>query len=100
MTVGLSYTPVPLIKLGLDHTAGSGINNTNVSLGFSYRLGVPFANQLSPESVDFSRTLAGSRYDLVDRNYDIVLQYRKQDLISLLLSTSDTPYSGKCDCDC
>lgn len=94
VTVGLSYTPVPLIKLGLDHTAGSGINNTNVSLGFSYRLGVPFANQLSPESVDFSRTLAGSRYDLVDRNYDIVLQYRKQDLISLLLSTSDTPYSG------
>ena len=95
VTVGVSYTPVPLIKLGLDHTTGSGINNTNFTLDFSYRLGVPFVDQISPESVDFSRTLAGSRYDLVDRNYDIVLQYRKQDLISLLLTAAGKPYSGE-----
>ncbi|MGA4368242.1 hypothetical protein, partial [Pantoea ananatis] len=28
---------------------------------------------------------AGNRYDLVDRNYDIVMQYRKQTLLSIFL---------------
>ncbi|EEF4509529.1 hypothetical protein FWL67_21650, partial [Salmonella enterica] len=95
VTFGVNWTPVPLIKVGVDHTTGSGINNTNLTLDFSYRFGVPLADQLSTSSVDFARSLAGSRYDLVDRNYDIVLQYRKQELISLSLSASGTPYLGE-----
>ncbi|MBI0015956.1 invasin, partial [Bartonella sp. B10834G3] len=31
------------------------------------------------------RTLAGSRYDLVDRNNDIVLEYKKQEVIKLYM---------------
>ncbi|MCO5784521.1 inverse autotransporter beta domain-containing protein, partial [Citrobacter meridianamericanus] len=94
VTVGVSYTPVPLIKLGLDHTAGSGISDTSVKLDFSWRFGVPLVDQLSSDAVGLSRTLAGSRYDLVDRNYDIVLQYRKQDLISLALAADGMAYAG------
>ncbi|WP_252839155.1 inverse autotransporter beta domain-containing protein, partial [Citrobacter meridianamericanus] len=94
VTVGVSYTPIPLIKLGVDHTAGSGISNTSVKLDFSWRFGVPLVDQLSPDAVGLSRTLAGSRYDLVDRNYDIVMQYRKQDLISLALAADGIAYSG------
>ncbi|HGY4723615.1 TPA: inverse autotransporter beta domain-containing protein, partial [Citrobacter amalonaticus] len=95
VTFGVNWTPVPLIKVGVDHTTGSGMNNTNLTLDFSYRFGVPLADQLSGSSVGFARSLAGSRYDLVDRNYDIVLQYRKQELISLSLSASGTPYLGE-----
>lgn len=95
VTFGVNWTPVPLIKVGVDHTTGSGMNNTNLTLDFSYRFGVPLADQLSGSSVGFARSLAGSRYDLVDRNYDIVLQYRKQELISLSLSASGSPYPGE-----
>ncbi|MBD2798437.1 inverse autotransporter beta domain-containing protein, partial [Xenorhabdus sp. 18] len=42
------------------------------------RFGVPFSEQFSPDSVASMRTLAGSRYDLVERNNHIVLDYRKK----------------------
>ncbi|MBD2786502.1 inverse autotransporter beta domain-containing protein, partial [Xenorhabdus sp. DI] len=44
----------------------------------NYRFGVPFSEQFSPDSVASMRTLAGSRYDLVERNNQIVLDYRKK----------------------
>lgn len=34
--------------------------------------------QLDPNEVAARRSLAGSRYDLVDRNNNIVLEYRKK----------------------
>ncbi|MBI0227988.1 hypothetical protein HTQ56_19835, partial [Yersinia pestis subsp. pestis] len=36
-------------------------------------------------AVAANRTLAGSRYDLVERNNNIVLDYKKQELIHLVL---------------
>ena len=95
VTFGLNWAPVPLIKVGVDHTTGSGISNTNLTLDFSYYFGVPLSDQLNSIFVTFGHSLAGSRYDIVDRNYDIVLQYRKQELISLSLSAFDTPYLGE-----
>ncbi|EAT7608805.1 adenylate cyclase, partial [Salmonella enterica subsp. enterica serovar Typhimurium] len=32
------------------------------------------------ENEDALRSLAGSRYDLTDRNNDIILEYRKQEV--------------------
>lgn len=65
-----------------------------MKLDFTWRFGVPLKDQLNTDMVEFSRTLAGSRYDLADRNYDIVMQYRKQDLVSLALSVDSIPYAG------
>lgn len=95
VTVGLNYTPVPLIKVGVEHKSGSGTNDTALTLDFSYRFGTPWVEQISPEAVAFTRSLAGSRYDLVDRNNSIVMQYRKQELISLLLTLGGIPYAGE-----
>lgn len=41
--------------------------------------------QLNPDEVAGRRSLAGSRYDLIDRNNNIVLEYRKKELIRLSL---------------
>lgn len=85
-TAGLNYTPIPLLTTGLDYTIGkSGATNTSISLQFNYNFGDSWEDQISPDSVRALRTLSGSRYDFVDRNYNMVMQYKKQDLIKLTL---------------
>ncbi|WP_105198282.1 Ig-like domain-containing protein [Escherichia albertii] len=86
ITVGLNYTPVPLVTLGLNQKFGSGgENDTQFNLALSWTPGVSFDSQLDPSQVAIRRSMMGSRQDLVDRNNNIVLEYRKQDLISLSL---------------
>lgn len=51
--------------------------------------------QLDPNEVAARRSLAGSRYDLVDRNNNIVLEYRKKELVRLTLTDPVTGRSGE-----
>lgn len=84
ITAGISYTPVPLITTGVDLKNGkSGKNSTQLTLALNYQLGVPWRKQVSPDEVAAMRSLAGSRLDLVSRNNNLVLDYRKQELITL-----------------
>ncbi|MDA8480929.1 Ig-like domain-containing protein [Citrobacter sp. Awk 4] len=79
VTVGLNYTPVPLITAGIDYKQGQdSTNETQFTLNFRYSFGQSFKSQISPTEVDGLRQLNGSRYDLVDRNNEIVLQYKKK----------------------
>lgn len=85
-TGGITYTPVPLITVGAQHRAGKdGQNDSQLSLQLNYRLGESWNKQLDPDLVAASRTLAGTRYDLVERNNNIVLDYRKQETVTLKL---------------
>ncbi|MGR7464430.1 inverse autotransporter beta domain-containing protein, partial [Klebsiella aerogenes] len=95
VTLGVNYTPIPLVTFGIDHQQGEGgDNDTTFNLEVNYRLGVPWNKQIDPAMVGFSRTLAGTRYDLVERNNDIVLDYKMQDLIQLGLPESTTGNAG------
>ncbi|MDC9583386.1 inverse autotransporter beta domain-containing protein, partial [Xenorhabdus sp. PR6a] len=92
--LGLTYTPVPLFTLGVDYKqGGSGHSETQFLANLSYKLGVPLNVQLSPENVASMRTLAGSRYDLVERNNNIVLDHQKIPIIQLSLPETITGYS-------
>lgn len=87
VTVGVDYTPIPLVTLKASHKQGQGgkqENEANISL--NYQIGTPLEKQLSPDAVAASRSLKGSRYDLVDRNYDIVLEYREKQVLSVDLA--------------
>ncbi|VXC55500.1 conserved hypothetical protein [Enterobacterales bacterium 8AC] len=85
-TMGINYTPIPLITLAVEQRAGKGgRNDTNLSVQLNYHMGEPWQTHIDPSAVAASRTLAGSRYDLVERNNDIVLEYQKQELIQLAL---------------
>ncbi|AOM41029.1 hypothetical protein A9255_10845 [Xenorhabdus hominickii] len=76
--IGVTYTPIPLVTMGVDYKLGtSGHSEAQFLANLNYRLGVPFGLQLSPANVDSMRTLAGSRYDLVERNNNIVLDHQK-----------------------
>ena len=80
VTVGLNYTPVPMVTLGADYKAGTGDNtDLNVNATVTYQLGTPLAAQLDPENVKAQHSLMGSRHDFVERNNFIVLEYREKD---------------------
>ena len=84
ITAGINYTPVPLITLGAEQRQGqSGKNDTRLTVDMNYQLGVPWRNQVDPTSVAAMRSLIGSRYDLVERNNNIVLEYRKKEVLRL-----------------
>ncbi|WP_145574069.1 Ig-like domain-containing protein [Yersinia mollaretii] len=86
LTASVSYTPFPLVNLALEHTIGnSGKNKTGVNLAVNYEINTPWQKQIDPAAVKATRTLAGSRMDLVDRNNNIVLEYRKQQVVTLNL---------------
>ncbi|MBJ3590099.1 inverse autotransporter beta domain-containing protein [Salmonella enterica subsp. enterica serovar Saintpaul] len=86
VTLGVNYTPVPLVTFGMDFRQGQNSqSDTKFNLAFSYRPGVPLSRQLDPDAVDFTRKLAATRYDLVERNNDVVLEYKKQASITLKL---------------
>lgn len=79
VTVGLSYTPVPLVTAAVDYKRGQdAMDETHFSLNLHYEIGKSWQSQISPEGVALRRSLAGSRYDLVERNNEIILQYKKK----------------------
>ncbi len=96
ITAGVNYTPVPLLTLGVDRRQGSsGNGETLFNLGVNYEIGTPWAKQVNPDSVGSRRTLAGGRYDLVERNNQIVLEYQKQEVIRLSVAGPITGKAGQ-----
>ncbi|MDN8559081.1 inverse autotransporter beta domain-containing protein, partial [Citrobacter werkmanii] len=84
VTLGVNYTPVPLMTFSLDQKQGeSGENDTEIAMNLNYQIGSPLGEQLDGDAVATRRSLAGSRYDLVDRNNNIILEYRKKSSISM-----------------
>lgn len=83
-TGGVNYTPFPLITVGAEHRAGkNGQQDSQINLALNYRMGEPWHKQIDPSAVGATRLLSGNRYDLVERNNSIVLDYRKQALLTL-----------------
>ncbi|WP_370619542.1 inverse autotransporter beta domain-containing protein [Citrobacter meridianamericanus] len=96
ISAGLNYTPVPLLTFSAEQRQGkSGENDTRFGIELNYQLGVPWQHQIDPGSVAVMRSLAGSRYDLVERNNNIVLEYRKKDVIQLFATKRVTGNPGE-----
>ncbi|WP_035502227.1 inverse autotransporter beta domain-containing protein, partial [Hafnia alvei] len=101
MTTGINYTPIPLISMGIDYKRGqSAMSDTQFNLNLRYDIGRDWRDQISPTQVGVQRSLAGSRYDLVERNNAIVLAYQKKDLAKTLndlrlnVSKNNSPADG------
>ncbi|MBC9629782.1 inverse autotransporter adhesin IatC [Escherichia coli] len=93
ITAALSYTPVPLISFSAEQRQGKqGENDTRIGMELTLQPGHSLQKQLDPAEVAARRSLVGSRYDLVDRNNNIVLEYRKKELVRLTLTD---PLKGK-----
>ena len=96
ITAGLNYTPFPLMTFSAEQRQGKqGENDTRFAVDFTWQPGCAMQKQLDPNEVAARRSLAGSRYDLVDRNNNIVLEYRKKELVRLPLTDPVTGKSGE-----
>ncbi|WP_218139445.1 inverse autotransporter beta domain-containing protein, partial [Thorsellia anophelis] len=92
-TFGLDYTPVPLFTLSASHRQGSNsMNDSKIDATINLQLGTPIDEQLDPENVSLTRSLKGSRYDIVDRNYDIIFEYREKQQMKVELSGDPTVF--------
>ncbi|WP_367300382.1 inverse autotransporter beta domain-containing protein [Hafnia alvei] len=96
VTAGVNYSPFPLMKFNVDHRMGkSNQNDTRFGIDLNYVFGAPLGQQLDSSLLAASRSLAANRYDFVERNNNIVLEYRKKDTISLRLASQISGYSGE-----
>ncbi|WP_380182555.1 inverse autotransporter beta domain-containing protein [Kalamiella sp. sgz302252] len=96
LTAGVTLTPFPLLTLSAERQQGKD-NQVSHQIGaqLNYQLGVPWHKQTDSSEVAAMRSLAGSRYDLVDRNNNIVLQYRKNEVIKLKAASLIKGYAGE-----
>lgn len=78
VTLGVDYTPVPLVTMGVGYKQGNtDSTELTANIALDYHIGTPLSKQLDASAVSDMRTLAGSRMDFVDRNNDMVLEYRE-----------------------
>ncbi|WP_368868738.1 Ig-like domain-containing protein [Proteus penneri] len=93
-TAGLTYTPVPLITFGAERRFGLNDNSDNkFDINIQYRLGESLSSQLNPDNVRATRLMSGNRYDFVNRNNDIVLEYKKKTLVFLSIAPTINGYA-------
>lgn len=85
-TAGLTWTPFPLMTLTAEQRQGKqGENDSRVGVEFTWHPDQSWQSQTDPEAVSAMRTLSGNRYDFVARNNNIVLEYRRKEVIAIAL---------------
>lgn len=88
VSLGLAYTPVPLVTLSAEHKQGeSGVSQNNLGMKLNYRFGVPLKKQLASSEVAAFTSLRGSRYDSPERSNLPVVEYRQRKTLSVFLAT-------------
>lgn len=86
VTLGVAYTPLPLVTAGYGFKLGSGRQRSHqLQLTLHYQLGVPLAHQLDPQQVAATHSVDRNRLALVQRNFRMVLQQQPNDEIQLAL---------------
>ncbi|MBG6244109.1 hypothetical protein CS369_03380 [Candidatus Symbiopectobacterium sp. 'North America'] len=96
VTIGTSYTPFPLLTLNAEQRQGkSGESEMRWGMELNYRFHEPWHQQIDPGQVTALRRIAGSRFDFVDRNNQIVLEYRKTHLLHLFTPSLLMGYGGE-----
>ncbi|HEX4503317.1 MAG TPA: YchO/YchP family invasin [Scandinavium sp.] len=88
VSLGLDYTPVPLVTISAEHKQGeSGVSQNNLGMKLNYRFGVPLKKQLESSEVAAFTSLRGSRYDSPERSNLPIVEYRQRKTLSVFLAT-------------
>lgn len=94
VTAGLHYNPFPLLKLDVEQVVvQGGQNDTRFSLGVEWRLGATLSEMMNSANVD--KSLMGMRHDFVERNNNIVLEYRDKVELKASLAEENSGKEGQ-----
>ncbi|EMX9457455.1 inverse autotransporter beta domain-containing protein [Salmonella enterica] len=86
VTTDLTWTPFPLMTVSAGRRQGQNSHfETEFGVNFTLNPDLTWQQQTDPAAVAAMRTLAGSRHDFVERNNNIVLEYRKKTVIAIAL---------------
>nr|WP_084876143.1 inverse autotransporter beta domain-containing protein [Pantoea cypripedii] len=89
VTVGLNWTPVPLVSVeAAQRNSMQSGKDISVGLNLNWNFGRSLDWHLSSAAVAEQRSLAGSHYELVSRNNQIVMDYREQTVITFSLASA------------
>ncbi|WP_419238882.1 inverse autotransporter beta domain-containing protein [Photobacterium leiognathi subsp. mandapamensis] len=79
LSTDLNYQPIPMltVRTGYKHEKG-GYSGINLGANIDYRFGVPFNKQIDPSQSVASNSLTANLFDLVDRDHNIRLEYKKK----------------------
>lgn len=89
-TLGVNYTPVPLISFNAAYKrAQASQAQMRFGVAFNYKVGQRWEEQWTTASVDNMRRLSNSRYDLVERNNNIVLESGKSASFTFSVDTAN-----------
>ncbi|MGL4751481.1 MAG: inverse autotransporter beta domain-containing protein [Aeromonadaceae bacterium] len=75
ITVGVEYSPFPLLKMKVGQSFENDRSDTTAGIGLEWKLGASLDDML--KTTKPNKSVAGMRYDLVERNNNIVLEYRE-----------------------
>ncbi|CAL1328971.1 inverse autotransporter beta domain-containing protein [Candidatus Providencia siddallii] len=88
-TIGIIYNPLPFITFK-GKTSKGKFNDNHIEIKLTYNFLLPLKQQIIPNNINITRKLYGNRYDFIDRNYNIIMQYKKQNFLNISLPKSIT----------
>ncbi|MGL5759757.1 MAG: inverse autotransporter beta domain-containing protein [Plesiomonas sp.] len=85
VSAGFKYSPMSLVDFNIKHKIGrSGVNDSSVGVTVNYDFNQSLDSQLRMDLNDFIIPFNKDRHSLVKRNNNIALEYKKQDVISVV----------------
>ncbi|WP_178088672.1 inverse autotransporter beta domain-containing protein [Plesiomonas shigelloides] len=84
LSMELNWTPIPLLTFTTMHSmGGDSENETKVGMNLTWRFGLPFEKQIDNDYVPQMRNISAYRYDFVERNNNITLEYKQKEFLSI-----------------
>jgi hypothetical protein len=76
LVLGLDWTPVPMLTFNGETRTSNDHTETRLGMTFNYHFGVPIEEQLTASKVNELRSIENSRHDFVNRQNEMLLEYR------------------------
>lgn len=96
-TAGVNYSPIPLLTLDVSNKFGeSNQNDFKIGLQMNFDFQQTVNEQLNPDAIVQTRSLMGSKYDFVERNNQIIYEYKQNKFnVAIAASNPKATYSIK-----
>jgi len=76
---GLEWTPIPILSTSVNQRHSGGQKETQFGLTFNFNFDMPWEDQITSSTVAEMRTVEGSRHDFVNRQNEMILEYREKE---------------------